>query len=569
MLPPTYTSAELGALFHRVAKHVEDLNRRDAVIVRVSVPSDAQIASWIAQTESFQPGKHPISVVGPGPTTEAPGSPTERSPQRSIRRARGSHFTLVAGKQRAIPVSELSMVKAVLRHRSLELAHGRRRSDKEGDDKQKQAPRHRRKAVVASHLSMTKASATAGKQALISELIHATSFTMQDIFQMSCQFKELAMANGTITSDTFSTIIGSHLGKLVAGVNLPSEQGVSSLGETISSSASLIGRLYKVFDKDGNGTIDFREFIIGLNSLVQGSLEQKLDTLFAVYDKDGSGTISVSELVLILNGGQEKMSQLAVYIDNYFATVDTNGDNVITEDEFLTAASVEPLVLEALTKSLAFNRQTGFHVRQSLRCFCERAKLDWAAMLSMLEDVNDSTRLEREAKLLRRRFSSGASGYVAPPAPLSVNQFEHMLASYFHEQLPEDAALLHELSKAYAPTDPHGKLNAREFVGDVAGYLWSLLLDSAHDECCARFYFRFYDYDTDGCITREEKQRRLRELWGDGPRLARHDEAAPGDRYQRRRRAEQRRVPRSGQAHPAPHGVDLHLHLNSIRTINY
>ncbi|KDO17096.1 hypothetical protein SPRG_16929 [Saprolegnia parasitica CBS 223.65] len=79
-----------------------------------------------------------------------------------------------------------------------------------------------------------------------------------------------------------------------------------------------------------------------------------------------------------------------------------------------------------------------------------------------------------------------------------------MLASYFHDQLPEDAALLHELSTAYAPTEAHGKLNAREFLGDVAGYLWSLLLNSGHDECCARFYFRFYDYDSDGCITREE-----------------------------------------------------------------
>ncbi len=53
---------------------------------------------------------------------------------------------------------------------------------------------------------------------------------------------------------------------------------------------ALINRLYAVFDQDGNGAIDFREFIMGLNRFVHGSLDAKLDALFRLYDKDGSGS---------------------------------------------------------------------------------------------------------------------------------------------------------------------------------------------------------------------------------------------------------------------------------------
>ncbi|OQR90034.1 hypothetical protein THRCLA_09458 [Thraustotheca clavata] len=469
MLPPSYTSKEISQLFLNVAKHVEELNHHTST-QQVSMPSDNDIASWIANNEEFTPAKHPLALIQRSQTqTNCPVSPKTQRRSVAIKPGKNSMYTLVAGKQRSISLEELTRMKTILRQKSFEIANGK--MNKLNEEKQILSTRRRRKAIVPTHFNDNKAN-TAGKQALISELIHTTTFTMEDIFQMSCQFKDLAMANGTITSDKFTTIIGNHLGKLVSGANLPGDHGVSTIGETISSSTSLIKRLYQVFDKDGNGTIDFREFIIGLNSLVKGTLEQKLDTLFALYDKDGSGTISVSELVLILNGGQEKMSQLAVYIDNYFATVDTNGDNVITEEEFATAAVLEPLVLEALTKSLAFNRHTTLSLRQSLRCFCDRTKVDWSAMLSMLEDLNDTTRIGRETEQIIRRFSSESHEYIAPMALLSIDQFQHLVSSYYADAQPEDNATLHDLFQSYNQSNEHsGKINAREFLSDLAGFL--------------------------------------------------------------------------------------------------
>ncbi|ETW07125.1 hypothetical protein, variant 1 [Aphanomyces invadans] len=435
-------------------------------------------------------------------------------------------YVLVAGKQRTVPAADLPTIKGFLRKHSIEMANtrlGLQATVKKDGRSQSVVTRKRRQAMIATATEAETRKKVVGKQALISELMRSTKFNMHDIFQMSCQFKELARENGTISCDDFATIIGSHLGKLVGSVSHTSAideatihgNGVSSIGETISMSNALVKRLYGVFDQDLNGAIDFREFILGMNSLVQGTLEQKLDALFKMYDKDGSGTISISELVLILNGGQEKMSQLAIYIDDYFAHVDTNGDAVITEDEFVQAASVEPLVLEALSKPLTFNRHTNFQLRQSLRCITERLKLDWSVMLSILEDVNDATRLDRDAAAHDRAWlvktnQADPAPYEAVAAPLTSAQFHNIMFEYLHEPQAEDGHTLQDLFKAYvpqqAPADPknRGKANCRDFIRDLAGMLRMLVVDTTHDEACSRFYFRFFDYDCDGEITREE-----------------------------------------------------------------
>ncbi|CAK4871176.1 unnamed protein product [Aphanomyces euteiches] len=105
-----------------------------------------------------------------------------------------------------------------------------------------------------------------------------------------------------------------------------SVSAATAIEGTILTSQALASRLYGIFDQDGNGQIDFRgkaawpsaklislirlEFILGLHSLVQGTLDEKLDTLFRHFDVDGNNAISIAELVRILNGGHEKMAQL-------------------------------------------------------------------------------------------------------------------------------------------------------------------------------------------------------------------------------------------------------------------
>jgi len=100
----------------------------------------------------------------------------------------------------------------------------------------------------------------------------------------------------------------------------------------------LVQRVIDIFDTDGNGEVDFKEFIEGISLFsVRGDKESKLRFAFKIYDIDRDGYISNGELFQVLKmmvGANLKDAQLQQIVDKTIINADTDGDGKISFEEF-------------------------------------------------------------------------------------------------------------------------------------------------------------------------------------------------------------------------------------------
>jgi serine/threonine-protein phosphatase 2B regulatory subunit len=100
----------------------------------------------------------------------------------------------------------------------------------------------------------------------------------------------------------------------------------------------LVQRVIEIFDTDGNGEVDFKEFIEGVSLFsVKGDKLSKLRFAFKIYDIDRDGFISNGELFQVLKmmvGSNLKETQLQQIVDKTIINADTDGDGKISFEEF-------------------------------------------------------------------------------------------------------------------------------------------------------------------------------------------------------------------------------------------
>ncbi|XP_028676067.1 calcium-binding protein LPS1-alpha-like [Erpetoichthys calabaricus] len=124
--------------------------------------------------------------------------------------------------------------------------------------------------------------------------------------------------DGTITAQELGTVMRS-LGQT------PSDQELQDL---INSA-----------DVDGNGLIDFSEFLTMMaKKMKDADVEEEIHEAFKVFDKDGDGSISAAELHLAMKNLGEKLTEDEIY--EMINEADIDGDGQISFEEFKEAFSL-------------------------------------------------------------------------------------------------------------------------------------------------------------------------------------------------------------------------------------
>ena len=87
-------------------------------------------------------------------------------------------------------------------------------------------------------------------------------------------------------------------------------------------------------DIDGNGTIDFPEFLSMMaRKMKEVDVESEIREAFKVFDKDGKGLISASELRHIMTSLGEKLTDEEV--DEMMREAEVDGDGQVNYDNFV------------------------------------------------------------------------------------------------------------------------------------------------------------------------------------------------------------------------------------------
>ncbi|EGF83159.1 hypothetical protein BATDEDRAFT_84696 [Batrachochytrium dendrobatidis JAM81] len=123
-------------------------------------------------------------------------------------------------------------------------------------------------------------------------------------------------------------------------------------------SSKYAGYVFRLMDLDGNGELDFVEFMTALSVSARGDIEDRLSWSFALYDLDEDGYIGEAEMLCIVDsiyrmigttdGLQPNELMPEQRVANVFATMDLDHDGRLSYEEFKQGSKLDPSIVAAM-----------------------------------------------------------------------------------------------------------------------------------------------------------------------------------------------------------------------------
>ncbi|XP_033824163.1 guanylyl cyclase inhibitory protein [Periophthalmus magnuspinnatus] len=129
-------------------------------------------------------------------------------------------------------------------------------------------------------------------------------------------------------------------------------------GTGARGSAEYAEEIFRTLDSNGDGLVDFREYVVAISMLIEGSAVEKLRWSFKLYDKDKDGTITREEMLEIMQAVY-KMSVAASLTpqnsmtaeectNRIFQRLDKDNNAIISLVEFIEGALRDDWIREML-----------------------------------------------------------------------------------------------------------------------------------------------------------------------------------------------------------------------------
>ncbi|MFT7807010.1 lysophosphatidylcholine acyltransferase 2 [Arapaima gigas] len=112
--------------------------------------------------------------------------------------------------------------------------------------------------------------------------------------------------------------------------------------------------LFALFDRNGDGTIDFREYVIGVTVLCQPeNTDDIIQIAFQLFDLDKDGSITQNEFSSLI---QSALGVPDLNVSHLFTEIDTDNSGHITYNEFQAFAVSHPQYAKLFTTYLELQR---------------------------------------------------------------------------------------------------------------------------------------------------------------------------------------------------------------------